>query len=75
MAHDIAGVRRRRARRGAGSPAALTGLPSAAPTEPVAAPTPPSAPTEPSFVCATCRRDMGVSERSRIARSKCRACV
>jgi hypothetical protein len=32
-------------------------------------------PVEATFVCSVCRRDMSLLERSRIARSKCRACV
>jgi hypothetical protein len=75
MAHDNSGLRRRRARRPGRSTAALVALPVAPPEGPAVGPTPPPEPVEPSFVCSTCKRDMLASERSRISRAKCRACV
>jgi hypothetical protein len=75
MAHGIGGVRRRRARRTADVRLVGPALPviaAAVPAEPVKRA---AEPAEPSFVCVTCRRDMVLSERSRISPSKCRACV
>jgi hypothetical protein len=36
---------------------------------------PVAAPPEPIFICENCRREHPISERSRVARGRCRACV
>jgi hypothetical protein len=76
MSRDDTHVRRRRPLRGMRPPTGLAAPPPPSPpaaTAPAAVPV--LAPSEPSFVCATCRREMLLSERSRISRAKCRACV
>jgi hypothetical protein len=82
MASDERDVRRRRPLRRLKSAAVRAALPLPVPDErvapdpiPVGAPEPEPARVETSFVCPVCRREMALSERSRIARAKCRACV
>jgi hypothetical protein len=77
MAREDAHVRRRRPLRGLRTPTGLAAPPPSPPSPPAVAPVPEPAPArvEPSFVCPTCRRELGLSERSRISRAKCRACV
>jgi hypothetical protein len=66
-------LRRRRTSVGALPTVTLSRLPRL--PQPRVDPDPVPEPVEETFVCSVCRRDMSLLERSRIARSKCRACV
>jgi hypothetical protein len=85
VAGDDAGVKRRRPLRRLRSATGLAGLAEPSLPEPAVVPPPaasaqvplqrPQPAVEPSFVCSTCRREMLLTERSRISLAKCRACV
>jgi hypothetical protein len=75
MSRDEMHVRRRRPLRGIRPPTGLAAPPPPSPPAAASAPVPVPRQAEPSFVCTTCRREMLLTERSRISLAKCRACV